>query len=74
MHPALLRSVAAFVARSFVIEAPGTQLVDDEDSPLWIRTASGETVRSDPEYRVAQFVIDGRRALLSDYLSSALRG
>lgn len=71
MHPALVRCLAAFVAQTVLVEAPGSQLTEDEDAPLWIRTRRGQTVRSDPEFRVAQFVVDGRKAMLSEYVRSA---
>lgn len=71
LHPALVRAIAAFVGESARAVAPSTQWVDDpEGEPLWVATRSGQTVRTDPEFRVVQLVTRGSKALLSSYLES----
>ncbi len=71
LHPAAVRAIAAFVGESARAISPQSQWVDDPDGePLWVATQSGQTVRTDPEFRVVQFVTRGNKALLSSAISS----
>lgn len=71
LHPAAVRALAAFVGESARVVAPSSRWVDDpEGEPLWIATQAGQWIRSDPEFRVVQFVAGGNKALLSAALSA----
>lgn len=66
-----VRAVAAFMGESILVDAPGTRWVNTaEGEALWVVDGAGHTVRTDPEFRVVQFVTRGRKALLSAYLES----
>lgn len=69
LHPAAVRSLAAFVAAALQHEASQTRwsTEDTEPSTLLIRAPGGAFVESDPELRVIRFVREGRGALLSEY-------
>jgi len=71
LHPAAVQALAAFVGESARVMAPSSHWVDDpEGEPLWVANAQGQWIRSDPEYRVVQFVAGGNKALLSVALAS----
>ena len=73
-HPALVRGLAGFLAETFMTEAPQTVWSSDpeDDGPLWVRSGEGPSVRTDPEFRVIQFVARGRRASLDQYVRAVL--
>lgn len=71
LHPAAVRGLTAFLGESAKAVSPQSQWVDDPDGePLWVRTQNGQTVRTDPEFRVVQLVTRGNKALLSSAISS----
>lgn len=74
LHSAAARGLACFAGESIRHAAPDTGWSDDpeEGSPLHVRARGGVIVRTDPLVRVASFVIQGRRALLSDYAQAVL--
>ena len=73
-HPSMVRALSGFITSTFRVEAPQTvwSPEDDDDRPLWVGSGHGPPVRTDPEYRVIQFVVRGRRASLRQYVSSVL--
>lgn len=74
LHPLAVRALTGFVIGTFLTEAPHTRWSSDpdDDAPLWIARPGGATIRSDPEHRVVQFIIRGRKAALTDYVQSVL--
>lgn len=75
LHPAVVRALAGFVAETIIHAAPRSRWSDDPDdeSPLQVEAPRGGIVRSDPEFRVVNFVIKGAKEMLSTYIEGVLR-
>lgn len=87
LHPAAVRALSCFVAEVLIRAAPATRWSEepDDDAPLWVearRGTSGEqalgagspgVIRTDPEFRVVNFVAKGSKEMLSSYVESVLR-
>ena len=75
LHPAVVRGIAGFVAETMIHAAPRSRWSDDPDdeSPLHVEAPRGGTVRTDPEFRVVNFVIKGAKEMLSSYIEGVLR-
>lgn len=74
LHPAFVRSLAGFLAETFITEAPRTAWSPEpeDDGPLWVRFGHGLPIRTDPEFRVFLFVLRGPRASLDQYVNAVL--
>ncbi len=74
-HPAVVRAMSGFLAETIMRAAPNTTWSDDPDdeSPLLVEAPRGGVVRSDPEFRVVNFVIKGAKELMSSYIEGVLR-
>lgn len=74
-HPAVVRALTGFVVETLMRAAPNTTWSDDpdDDSPLLVAAPRGGVVRSDPEFRVANFVIKGAKEMMSAYIEGVLR-
>jgi hypothetical protein len=75
LHPAAVRAIAAFTGESIRAAAPSSAWSDDpdDDAPLMVEAPRGGVIRSDPEYRVVNFVAKGNKELLTAYMESVLR-
>lgn len=72
LHPVAVRALAGFVGEVARHEAPGSRWTSDPDEPLGVASRHGVEVRSDPEFRVVQWVSRGTKGLLSVYLKAAM--
>lgn len=72
IHPALVREIVAFWLRVAEGYAAKIEATDDDEAPILFH-GRAQTVATDPEFRVLQFVQRGHRALLSDYLEDLAR-
>jgi hypothetical protein len=75
LHPAAVRAIAAFTGESIRAAAPRSTWSDDpdDDAPLMVEAPRGGVIRSDPEYRVVNFVARGSKEMLTAYMESVLR-
>jgi hypothetical protein len=75
LHPAAVRALAAFTGRVIMGAAPSSTWSDDpdDDAPLFVEAPRGSVVRSDPEFRVVNFVAKGSKEMLTSYVESVLR-
>jgi len=75
LHPAVIRAITGLVTETILRAAPSSTVSDDPDdeSPLQVEAPRGGVVRTDPEFRVVNFVIKGSKELLSSYIESVLR-
>ena len=75
LHASAVRALAGFTAACIRAHAPHTRWSPDpeDDSPLWVKTARGVSVETDPEYRVVEFVRRGLRSSLTSYVQDVIR-
>jgi hypothetical protein len=75
LHPAAVLALASFVAETILRAAPSSSWSDDpdDDAPLFVAAPKGGIVRSDPEYRVVNFVAKGNKEMLTTYVETVLR-
>jgi hypothetical protein len=75
LHPAAASAMAAFVGASIIRAAPSSSWSDDpdDDAPLMVVAPKGGVVRTDPEYRVVNFVAKGNKEMLTTYLETVVR-
>jgi hypothetical protein len=75
LHPAAVRALACFTGESIRAAAPRTRWAEDldDDAPLWVHAPKGGIVRTDPVFRVVNFVAKGSKEMLTSYVESVLR-
>jgi hypothetical protein len=75
LHPHAVKAIASFVSVALLKAAPSSHWSDDpdDDSPLYVAAPRGGIVRSDPEYRVVNFVAKGNKEMLTTYMETILR-
>jgi hypothetical protein len=75
LHPQAVKAIASFVSMALITAAPSSRWSEDpdDDSPLQVAAPRGGIVRSDPEYRVVNFIAKGNKEMLTTYMESILR-